>query len=587
MSFIFQRKNRQAPSPNSHLSQKILTLLLFTCLASIFFASKNIFPQEEDPSRETESFKSELSFTQDETWFAKRDWANGLSETTQSRQIQPWKQETWSERVKYFVSQLRQGDKKIFLYAEYGLLDGYGNPYTHKSVRSYPTHKNSRMSKGVIWYIYEQARKQRITVEKFLTQNDPQMRKKVLTSILSGLFNKDPRVRLVAVNLLRRIRPDVMMAKEVKRALLLETITTERSKWRKKDMDIPSIENPRLGHNLMVWNKRKKALSKVPERFQDGYGQGMDQKGGMNMEDLLDGNGKGLYLRQGLYAMGERIDYPSVVTSKNYTTGNEMKRMVWTKASLLRYGADTQISGYEKKYGMTNTEVLPKNVYLYIDYRDPDTERPGENLYYANHNVWEEMKKLDLFITRVHAISKIKDGNINFLKLMDKDTFRSMADQIDGESLNNVPMKSKNFKIFGENEAKAIMIGALENPVVSTREECVRFLKRLYMDARTKYDTKKEIKITLKEARRRELTIDTIRGRHLHAELVVLKEPTGWWTDDPETPVEFQENSDMTVKHSRFESKNEMTNENQPLPEETEIETNMNQNNENESVEIQ
>jgi hypothetical protein len=493
-----------------------------------------------------DTMEDELSYTQDQTWFNQK---KGWSEVSQSRQRQPWRQATWEERVSQFISAVRKGDRKAFLFVEYPLLDGY------KSAQGYPIEPSiekervgdrgngRRASLGVIWKMYFEAKRNNTSVSNWLTQGDAKVRANVVKATLAGLFNKDPRVRLVAVNLLRRLRPDPSMARDVKRALVLETVTTERSKWRLKDIDVPSIENPRLGWGAVAWRTGQvdrngqadfsgSRLTEFRSRYRDGLDDGISQ--------LLDGNGKGRYLTEGLYQKTERNDFPVAFPDVDHRSEkrSSVERRVWTKASLLRYGADEHESGFEVQYGYKRSrEVMPKYVYSYVDYRDPATERVGESVYTAYHSVWEEMKKLDLFITRAVWTNRIKRGDVNSLRFISKDTFRSLADQIDGESLENVPMKSPGFKVFGEPEYRAVIVGMLENRVVSTREECIRFLKRLFGKNTTSVATKREIKKALREARRRELIIDTIRGRHVHSELVVPREADDWWGERDEVDV--------------------------------------------------
>jgi hypothetical protein len=478
----------------------------------------------------------ELSYTEDQTWFNQK---KGWSEVTQSQQRQPWRQATWEERVHHFITALRKGDRKAFLFVEYPLLDGY---FSSQGYPIEPSIAGERVgggegggergngktaSLGVIWKIYFEAKRSNTTAMKWLDNGDPKVHANVVRATLSGLFNKDPRVRLVAVNFLRRLRPDASMASDVKRALVLETATSERAKWRDKDIDIPSIEQPRLGYGAVAWRSGAGAPYELKARFTDGLDNGI--------KDLLDGNGKGTYLVEGLYRKTERNDYPTEVTDVNHATGLTTKRTVWTKASLLRYGADEHASGFEAEYGYKKAkEYMPKYIYTYIDYRDPGSERLVESAYTAYHSVWEEMKKLDLFITRVVWTDKVKQGDVNTLRWISKDTFRTLADQIDGESLEYVPFKSPSFKIFSEPEVRAIIVGMLENRVVSTREECVRFLKRIFDQTSTSVATKREIKKSLREARRRELIIDVIRGRHLHSELVVPRQADDWWGERDE-----------------------------------------------------
>jgi len=502
----------------------------------------------------------ELSYTEDQTWFhQKRGW----SEVTQSQQRQPWRQATWEERVHHFITALRKGDRKAFLFVEYPLLDGY---FSSQGYPIEPSIANERVgdrgngrtaSLGVIWKIYFEARKNNTTAMKWLTNGDPKVRESVIRATLSGLFNKDPRVRLVAVNFLRRLRPEASMARDVKRAIILETVTSERSKWREKDIDIPSIEQPRLGWGAVAWSTGIRKPYSIAARYRDGLDEGISE--------LLNGNGKGDYLVNGLYRKTERNDYPTEYTDINHTTGATSTRRVWTKASLLRYGADEHVSGFETEYGYAKAvEYMPKYVYSYIDFRDPESDKAVETAYTAYHSVWEEMKKLDLFISRAIWTEKVKKGDLYALKYISKDTFRTLADQIDGESLDLVPFKSPSFKIFAEAEARGIIVGMLENRVVSTREECARFLKRLFDYQATSIAIKREIKKALREARRRELAIDTIRGRHLHGELVIPRQSDDWWGERDEIDTSGYTDAERGEKLQRYRNQVE-------FPEETDI----------------
>lgn len=480
-------------------------------LISFLFMASTSYAQIEE-----ESYKEELSYGQKDHFFLKKKLSSGLSEVTQSRQEQPWRQSTWTERVNYFISQLRKGDTDVFLYVDYALLDGYGNPYTHKSVSGYPTEVNSHHSKGVLWVLLDEAVRRNVMVKEVLTQGSAKIRKNIIKATLKGLLNKDPRVRLVAINLLRRLGPDVMMYKAVKNAMILETVTTERSKLRPKDMDIPSIESPRLGYDALA-NKNENVYS-ISDRFK-GYSPNITKA------EYLNSAGKGLYLTEGLYKKNERNDYEVDFYRYDHRKHTYQVRKVWTKAPLLRYGADQKISGYELRYGLKEKESIQKFVYAYLDYQNPYTRQIKDNIYYAYHSVWEELNKLYLFINRVLWASRIKSGDVDLLARLSKDSFRSIADQIDGESLENVPMKSPSFKIFSEDHIQSIIVGLLNNKVVSTREECLLFLKRIYVVKNLTSKMKSNIKMAIRAARRRALITDIERGRHLQSELLLFKPP--------------------------------------------------------------
>jgi hypothetical protein len=76
------------------------------------------------------------------------------------------------------------------------------------------------------------------------TSPESETRKKVITATLQGLYNLDPRIRLVAINWLRRLRPDAIMFRDVERAVEYETVASSFEKYRPKNIDIPSIDQP-------------------------------------------------------------------------------------------------------------------------------------------------------------------------------------------------------------------------------------------------------------------------------------------------------------------------------------------------------
>ncbi len=377
------------------LSSITYLIILFLACPSFSIEDKRQKPQ----------FKEELSFSEDQTWYTNSDWKNGFVEVIQCSG--PGTGANWQERIDYFISRLRKGDRKAFLYVHYDLLDGHKKSYALNKAYSNPTRKVEAQENGVLWELYNLAKKRNTSIVKVLTKGDASICKKVVRAVLNGLFNKDPRVRLVTTNLLRRLGPDLTMARDVKRSLIFESTGIERYHWKSKDLNCPDLKHLRL-----PW--------------------------GLSDED----------------------DY------------------------------------YEK----------PKRVvYLYIEDRDRNKSKNGKKLYYASHSPWEELKKLDLFITRAIWVDKIKKGDVKALKVISIDTFRVLTNQIDRESLEDVPLKSPNFKIFGEAEARGIIVGMLENRDCAIREECFRFLKRFFERKETSLATKGLIKKAFKKFRQRKL----------------------------------------------------------------------------------
>jgi hypothetical protein len=149
-------------------------VLFLSVLMAIFFLSTLVFSQSSGDA---------LSYTEDQTYF---NHPKGLSEKTQSRQRQPWRQATWEERICHFIDAVRNGDRKAFLYVEYNLLAGF------QIAKGYPTNDTKKV--GVIWKLNNDAKKKNTTPMKILTKEDPAIRKNVVYATLSGLFNKDPRL---------------------------------------------------------------------------------------------------------------------------------------------------------------------------------------------------------------------------------------------------------------------------------------------------------------------------------------------------------------------------------------------------------
>ena len=378
-----------------------ITLLFGTLFLSSFGCS--------DKSTQEDS-TNDLSYTEDQTWFRQK---RGQSiDIKQESPRHSWRPSTWEERISWFIKFVRSGDRKVFLYVEYDLIDGYKinlakkdnekkndrldyknktNDYNTELRSKSRTNENWR--DGVIWTIYKKAQKANTTIAKWLTKDDPVIRKNVIRSVISGLFNKDPRVRLIAVNLLRSLGPDISMDNEkhdIKRASILETVTTYR---------ICKPSNPK---------KIKK--------------------------------------------------------------------------------------------------TIPMYTYVYIGDRDPVSKKPVETVYYAYHQPYKEIKKLDLFVTRAVWINNVKN-DINSLRLINKKDFLALTTQIENESLDDIPMKSPNFKVFAESEIKPIIVGMLENKTESIRDECLSFIKRFFNYKSTSLETKKLIKKALREARRQYLII--------------------------------------------------------------------------------
>ncbi|GMT49223.1 MAG: hypothetical protein IEMM0008_0762 [bacterium] len=127
----------------------------------------------------------------------------------------------------------------------------------------------------------------------------------------------------------------------------------------------------------------------------------------------------------------------------------------------------------------------------------------------------------DLLYIRDKWVYRIKKGDLKALKVITKADFYTLANRLDCEPLNDVPISSPAFKVFAEPELTAIIIGMLENKEESIRETCAGFLKRFLDRSDISATTKRKIKKSFREARiRKEFRdIDIPRGTRPYFEL--------------------------------------------------------------------
>ncbi len=124
--------------------------------------------------------------------------------------------------------------------------------------------------------------------------------------------------------------------------------------------------------------------------------------------------------------------------------------------------------------------------------------------------------------TRYKWVNRIKRGDLKALKVISKDDFYTLANRLGDESLQDIPMISPAFKVFAEPELTAIIVGMLENKKENIRETCKGFLKRFLNRSDLSTATKRKIKKSFREARRRNEIGDTTLGIHgRHFELYI------------------------------------------------------------------
>jgi len=445
------------------------------------------------------------------------------------------------ERVTRIIERIKKGDRKILRVISYSDLD------------------------SVVDKIFENAQSNGRNFSQELSDDwQPAVRSRVIQASLAGLFNKDPRVRLTAINWLRRLKPDGSMARVVKQAIAYETVASEVEKRKVKDLDLHDsgfvqdpdalwkpetpVFCPQGGCEKMTycgrtyWDGGDLTRSNRVEFYASGADQ-LDHLNASRTADVVKPKGK-----NGAWDSGEtpvfsgrpdhshsgEIDEEKSIDSdviQNYAGYYDDSLTFHNQADKLR-NQDTKIVKITKyiaetawlDQGRWNSErsnkVHPsflnvrKDVNLGIlgyHYKKIIRIKGDEEKVDAYDDVWDELNKLDLFITRDVWAKKIKKGEKNALKIISKDTFFSLCRRIDGESNEHIPMFEP--KIFGESEIDAIIVGLLENKVVSTRYQCALTLARLYKQPNVTKESKAKIRKALRLARKKALLIDLDKGK--------------------------------------------------------------------------
>lgn len=145
------------------------------------------------------------------------------------------------EKVDNFITALKEGNTVVFRLITYDILAG-----KYKSVIS--DECGGDRTPNIIDTLRCEALNNEIDFIEVLCDGDAsdesESRRNVIMATIQGLYNLDPRVRLIAIEWLRRLRPDAMMFRDVERAVEYETVASSYEKYRPKNIDIPSIDEP-------------------------------------------------------------------------------------------------------------------------------------------------------------------------------------------------------------------------------------------------------------------------------------------------------------------------------------------------------
>lgn len=478
------------------------------------------------------------------------------------------------QRVEDFITEVRAGNRQAFKYVTYETLEA-------AVVRLKREADNYRGFRG------NQADVQDRTMTYFVmttASDEEQARKTLVRATLPGIFNLDPRVRLVATDWLRGLRPDPSMQRAVKLAVgvdvevirydhsrnefvfraprILETVASPYEYYREKDLD---------------W----------PTSFQVG-GAGPNN----NEELLYQGapqlrDGPNVNTTTGLTARRWGAFAPRYDADRGYVplTQAEMDEVYKSYAEALelaearaqaRYGGDVYAPDLDRyrRYPNESTrdlEGVRRGAQLLMEQNGQAGQMiplgQGDKYIYLNRagqlmlgSPWTELTKLDEYITRLVWWDKLKGPNgRNVITYLSKDTFSTLFRSIDGEVPSSIPMLSfaTNMPMIERDNAAitdrmtdTFIVGLHRNPVLSNKYVLLRALKDIYVDKFGVLDTtpatKQKINVAMWEFRREANRLDLVAGRVLTAESITVgkRNPGEWQPIGPVVDVAQQADDD-------------------------------------------
>ena len=388
-----------------------------------------------------------------------------------------------------------------------------------------------------------------------------QRRAKLVRASLSGIFNLDPRVRLVSIHFLRKLRPDASMQRTIKIALgvdgewirydkkkkdfifrhprRLETVASRFEYYREKDIDYPEIYHPGGGgiNDHLAEEIRDDRVTTGLEARK--WGEVAPKK-----------NREGIYVYPKLKDKdGNVYEYPTDPMSSDY---QEKKRRYMEyvrsnpnlrddnpdkpKLSSDRYRKfhnqdgeeDSDLLGYQNRLPQNNLGKDNKTRMSEADF--VPIGQGKKYTYYTTDgyrvvgNPYAELCKLDEFITRAIWYNKVDRGQRNALVITSKDTFKTLYVSIDGEIPEKIPFLStgtgEETSMLTQKHLPVLFAGLHRNKVTSNRWVILRSLKDIYKFPSTTAENKRKINIALWEFKRETLKKDTIKGYSLGREAI-------------------------------------------------------------------
>lgn len=452
--------------------------------------------------------------------------------------VEPRDITTREEKVDNFVNAVKRGDTVAFRLVTYDILAG-------KDIGGDSRACGGTKTANVIDTIRCAALENDVSFMEYFTDgdtsDDSETRKNLITATLQGLYNLDPRIRLIAIEWLRRLRPDAMMFRDVERAVEYETVASSYEKYRPKNIDIPSIDEPGSpGVNVEFDYYYTVPEETIRYPFAD-----------------IDGN------------IGSKVNYRDPETGKIVSltdprpTATQLDARKWGQANpfdptvrqleidtyinvMTQAGAlrrfrnerDAHLLGYQYRLGSyyqgnyngTDPKNLTADQRLEIQHSMVPIGH-GDKYYYRNingsdviGNSWAELIKLREFIVRAIWTHRIRQLDLNSLVIISKDSFATLYLSIDGERAANVPFLSvsTNTPIIDERHVPVLIQGLLKNPIYSTKWVIARALKDIYLMEGVELETKTRINVALRQAKYDALAKDVIKGAILHEELITV-----------------------------------------------------------------
>lgn len=483
------------------------------------------------------------------------------------------------QKIEDFVKDVKAGNRQAFKYVTSEVLEGV-TVKLKREADQYKTTRTLKVNRMIEYLIATTADdKERATAT-------------LVRATLPGIFNLDPRVRLVATDWLRGLRPDASMQRAVKLAVgvdinvirydhrkgqfvftaprILETVASGYEYYREKDLDWPT--SFQVGGGVEPFHNSG-GTNNDPKKIYNEAQQLTDDKATTELSARRWGDNAPIYNEEKGYTVlspeqkQELIKrYMGKVPDRD-ANGYEIPGSGYGLADAeyrlqKKYGSDVyapELTRYKKypKEGTRDEEGKRKHAELLFEqYYQMGQYVPlgqGRKYVYLNREgwilistPWAELCKLDEFITRQVYWEKIRQGQKQIMSILSKDTFSTLFRSIDGEIPESIPMLSfatSKPMIRPEERERVVdtlISGLHKNKILSNRYVIIRALKDIYVDRFEKLETKpatrEKINIALWEFKREANRLDLQAGRELVAESITLgKRPANEWA--PIKPV--------------------------------------------------